>query len=73
VDSGALGPSGDEDFERLVAAYASQAAGGSWASPTSGLLDVPGMELMRSVPAIGAPVRGLDPAALPPRPEEESL
>jgi hypothetical protein len=70
------GPTGDDDFERLVAAYVSETASGSWSSPTSGLLEVPGNDLMRSLPSIGAPVRGLDPSALPPRPsspEEENL
>jgi hypothetical protein len=69
-------PAGEEDFERLVAAYASETVGGAWSSPTSGLLEVPGMDLMRSLPSIGAPVRGLDPSSLPPRtsaPEEENL
>ncbi len=55
----------DDDFAQLVAAYAMDASGGAWRSPTSGLLAVPGMELTRSVPSIGAPVRGLDPSALP--------
>jgi hypothetical protein len=54
--------SGDEDreFERLVGAYASLAAGGAWRSPTSGLLEVPGAELLRSVPRLGAPSRSLE-------------
>lgn len=70
------GPSGDADFEQLVAAYSSQVGGGALSSPTSGLLDVPGMDLMRSVPSIGAPVRGIDPSSLPapePSSEEENL
>jgi hypothetical protein len=54
----------DDDFAELVAAYATDASGGAWRSPTSGLLAVPGMELTRSVPSIGAPVRGLDPSTL---------
>ena len=64
-------PSGDDEFERLVAAYSSQRLGGDWASPTSGLLEVPGMDLMRSLPSIGAPLRGIDPRTLPPRPSVE--
>ena len=69
-------PSGDEDFERLVAAYSSGSAGASWSSPTSSLLDAPGLDLIRSLPSIGVPVRGLDPSNLPARqtpPEEENL
>lgn len=55
----------DDDFAQLVAAYTTDVSGGAWQSPTSGLLAVPGMELTRSVPSIGAPVRGLDPSVLP--------
>ena len=69
-------PAGDEDFERLVASYAAGSTGGSWGSPTAGLLEVPGIDLMRSLPSIGAPVRGINPADLPARqssPEEENL
>ena len=70
------GPSGEDDFERLVAAYSSETAQGAWSSPTSSLLDVPGMDLMRSVPSIGAPLRDIDPSSLPApsaSPEEENL
>jgi hypothetical protein len=66
----------DDDFAQLVAAYATDASGGAWRSPTSGLLAVPGMELTRSVPSIGAPVKGLDPSTrLAPEagPPEENL
>lgn len=56
----------DADFEALVAAYSADASAGAWRSPTSGLLDVPGMELVRTVPSVGAPARGLDPADRPP-------
>jgi len=58
-------PTGEEDFERLVAAYAAETSGAAWSSPTSGLLEVPGIDLMRSLPSIGAPVRGMDPSSLP--------
>ena len=70
------GPSGDDDFEQLVAAYSAQVGGDAWRSPTSGLLDVPGMDLTRSVPSIGAPVRGIDPSTLQApgsSPDEENL
>lgn len=65
-------PSDEAEFEQLVAAYSADA----WRSPTSGLLEVPGMELTRSIPSIGGPVRGLDPSTLPerePAPPEENL
>lgn len=70
------GPSGEDEFERLVAAYTSQGGAESWRSPTSGLLEVPGMDLMRTVPSIGGAARGVDPSTLPapqPSPEEETL
>ena len=61
-------PSEDEQFARLVAAYTSETAAGAWRSPTAGLLDVPGMDLVRSVPSIGAPVPGLAPPESAPTP-----
>lgn len=59
------GPSDDEEFARLVASYSADASAGAWQSPTSGLLEVPGIELVRSLPSIGTSVRGLDPSARP--------
>lgn len=59
------GPSEDEEFARLVAAYSADVSAGAWQSPTSGLLEVPGIELVRSLPSIGASVRGLDPSTRP--------
>jgi hypothetical protein len=50
------GPSSEEDFARLVASYSTDASAGAWQSPTSALLEVPGMNLMRSMPSIGAPL-----------------
>ncbi len=66
------GPSADEEFERLVASYATDVAASAWRSPTSGLLDVPGMQLVRSVPTIGTGLPtfdpSLDPSQAPPLP-----
>ncbi len=59
------GLSEDEEFARLVAAYAADASAGAWQSPTSSLLEVPGIELVRSLPSIGASARGLDPSTRP--------
>lgn len=59
------GPSEDEEFASLVAAYSSETLAGAWRSPTSGLLEVPGMELVRSVPSIGGRIPGLDVPAVP--------
>jgi hypothetical protein len=46
---------GGDDFEALVASYTAEVGGGAWRSPTGGLLDVPGIEFLRSVPSIGGP------------------
>jgi hypothetical protein len=54
------GPTPDEEFARLVASYSSEVSAGAWRSPTSGLLEVPGMDLMRSMPSIGAPLPQYD-------------
>ncbi len=59
------GPDPDAEFERLVTAYARDPSGGAWRSPTSGLLEFPGIELIRSIPSVGGSVRGLDPGRLP--------
>jgi hypothetical protein len=56
------GSSADEQFAELVAAYSQDMSAGAWRSPTSGLLDVPGMELVRGVPSLGLPAVGLDAA-----------
>ena len=45
--------SADAEFEELVNSFAEQA--GDWESPTDGLLDVPGSQLMKSIPVIGGP------------------
>lgn len=65
------GSDADDEFDRLVSAYASDAAAGAWTSPTATLLDVPGMHLTRSVPSLGGAVRGLDPAGRPSGPDRE--
>ncbi len=60
------GPSdADREFERLVAAYSADASSGAWRSPTSALLNVPGMNLTRSVPSFGTTIPGLDRSQLP--------
>lgn len=50
-----VGPSSattDAEFESLVLAFAMDAASGAWHSPTSSLLDTPGLDLA-SVPSVG--------------------
>jgi hypothetical protein len=61
----------DERFEHLVASYARETAGGAWRSPTSALLDVPGMSLTRTLPSVGHPLRDFDPSRPSERPNPE--
>ena len=44
-------------FEQAVQAFNSNPALGGWRSPTDALLNVPGNQLMSSIPAIGASSR----------------
>lgn len=46
-------PSSEDAFEQAVRAFGSDPALGAWRSPTSGLLHVPGSELMTTVPRLG--------------------
>lgn len=55
---------GDREFERLVAEYSADMAGGAWRSPTDGLLRTPGVDL-GAVPSVGSSLRSLP--APPPR------
>jgi hypothetical protein len=47
------GPSNEEIFEQAVRTFQSDPAAGAWRSPTDGLLDVPGLRLMSTVPMVG--------------------
>jgi hypothetical protein len=58
----------DAEFERLVASYASTSASGTFNSPTSGLLEIPGLDL-GAVPSVGDALRGFDPTAT--RPDQQ--
>jgi hypothetical protein len=67
------GPSdADREFERLVASYTTDLSAGAWSSPTAALMNVPGMNLTRSVPSFGTTIRGLDPSQRPNAPEPET-
>ena len=46
-------PSSEDEFEQAVRAYRSSPALGGWQSPTDGLLNVPGSQLMSNVPSVG--------------------
>jgi hypothetical protein len=63
------GANREREFERLVAAFGSESP--VWQSPTSSLLDVPGMELIRSVPDVGGSLRDIDPNQIPEIPDSE--
>jgi hypothetical protein len=49
-----VNPRSNEDaFEQAVRAYNAGPALGAWQSPTDGLLNVPGSQLISSVPSVG--------------------
>ena len=56
----------DHQFEELVTAFSSEMEVGLWKSPTDGLLEVPGIELVRSVPTIGDTRPGVSVQDVPP-------
>ena len=47
-------PSSEDAFEQAVRAYQQGPALGAWQSPTDGLLNVPGSQLISTVPSVGA-------------------
>ena len=49
----------DQEFDQLVAGFTSDVSGGAWISPTAGLLQVPGLDLLRGVPTVGGILRGV--------------
>ena len=48
-------PSSEDAFEQAVRKFQSDPALGAWQSPTDGLLEVPGSELISTMPSVGAP------------------
>jgi hypothetical protein len=46
-------PSSEVAFEQAVRAFRNDPASGAWRSPTAVLLDVPGSQLMSTVPSVG--------------------
>ena len=51
----------DREFEALVRAYTNDVAAGALRSPTTSLLDIPGLDL-GAVPSVGSSLRGVVPA-----------
>ena len=46
-------PTSESEFEELVRAFSSDPALGAWKSPTDGLLNLPGQEIVTTIPAVG--------------------
>ena len=59
----------DSEFERVVRAFSADPATGAWTSPTDALLNLPGTEILSTVPTIGASRWLLDPMPKPRRNE----
>ena len=51
------GASNEDAFEQAVRRFQSDPALGAWQSPTDGLLDVPGSQLITTVPSVGTGAR----------------
>jgi hypothetical protein len=64
-----LGPgrSADTRFEHAVRSFVVDPAAGSWRSPTDRLLQVPGQELLTTIPTIGRPSWPGRAGVVPPR------
>lgn len=64
-------PDPDERFEALVESYSAALDGGRWRTPTDGLLDVPGMDLLVTVPSIEGLRPGMEDVSVPREEGEE--
>ncbi len=51
------GPSSEDAFEQAVRRFQNDPALGAWQSPTDGLLEVPGSQLITTVPSVGTGAR----------------
>ncbi|HEX6066378.1 MAG TPA: hypothetical protein VFZ04_19230 [Longimicrobiales bacterium] len=51
------GTSSEDAFEQAVRRFQNDPASGAWQSPTDGLLDVPGSQLISTVPSVGTGAR----------------
>ena len=59
----------DSEFVQVVQAFSSDPASGAWKSPTDALLDLPGAQILSSVPSIGTSRWLMDPRPKPRRNE----
>lgn len=55
----------DQGFEDLVNSYSSDPALGAWRSPTDALLELPGREIVTTIPKVGGSTRLLGVPGLP--------
>jgi hypothetical protein len=51
----------EAEFEMAVRAFSTHPAGGAWRSPTDGLLDLPGSNVLSTLPSVGSPPWPLGP------------
>jgi hypothetical protein len=63
------GGTSDSEFVQVVQTFSADPAAGAWKSPTDGLLDLPGSEILSTVPSIGGSLWLSDPGAAPRRNE----
>jgi len=63
------GGTSDSEFVQVVQSFTSDPAAGAWKSPTDGLLDLPGSEILSTVPSIGGSPWLSDPGSAPRRNE----
>ena len=59
----------DSEFERVVNAFSADPASGAWKSPTDALLDVPGVEILSTLPSLGSSRWLMNPRPSPKRNE----
>jgi hypothetical protein len=59
------GGTSDSEFVQVVQTFSANPAAGAWKSPTDGLLDLPGSEILSTVPSIGGSLWLSDPGSAP--------
>jgi len=59
----------DSEFVQVVQAFSTDPASGAWKSPTDALLDLPGAQILSTVPSIGTSRWLMDPRPTPRRNE----
>ena len=59
----------EAEFVQVVQMFSADPASGAWKSPTDALLDVPGSEMLSTIPSVGSRTWLLEPNNRPPRNE----